>query len=457
MRATVPAPAKASASRSAPSPRCATSTWRSTQGEFVCFLGPFGLRQDHAAAHHRRARDADRGHASSRPGATSRVLPPAERDYGIVFQSYALFPNLSIADNVGLRPGQPRACRGRRSRRASTELLKLVGLPGSGAKFPAQLSGGQQQRIALARALATSPGPAAARRAAVGARRDRARAPAREIRALQQQARRHHHHGHARPGRGALDGRPHRGHEPGRDRAGRHADARSTATRRRPSSPTSSARSTCSPARLRPGRDLRIGAQPLRAASATRRRPSATVKVYLRPEDVLARPIAPGDAERLRRRDREDRVPRLLLPASRVNAEAIGQRSRSPSTCRSTTCAEQGLEAGSRLRAGGAARAHARLRGGVERRSCRPSSRCPPRAPLRQRVHWTDRVAHVAAAGAGAGAGRLPARAAGRDPRARRCEDKPTAPSSASPTSPPTSTRRRCCSRSGTASGSRRW
>ena len=86
------------------------------------------------------------------------MLPPAERDYGIVFQSYALFPNLTRRRQRRLRAGQPQGAAGRRSPRASSELLKLVGLPGSGAKYPAQLSGGQQQRIALARALATSPG-----------------------------------------------------------------------------------------------------------------------------------------------------------------------------------------------------------------------------------------------------------------------------------------------------------
>jgi len=85
------------------------------------------------------------------------VLPPAQRDYGIVFQSYALFPNLSIADNVAYGLVNRRQPRAQIARRVD-ELLTLVGLPGSGPKFPAQLSGGQQQRIALARALATEPG-----------------------------------------------------------------------------------------------------------------------------------------------------------------------------------------------------------------------------------------------------------------------------------------------------------
>ena len=85
------------------------------------------------------------------------TLPVAERDFGIVFQSYALFPNLTIKDNVGyglVSAGKPRAEIDQRVR----ELLTLVGLPEQADKYPAQLSGGQQQRIALARALALSPG-----------------------------------------------------------------------------------------------------------------------------------------------------------------------------------------------------------------------------------------------------------------------------------------------------------
>ncbi len=74
-----------------------------------------------------------------------------------MFQSYALFPNLTIFDNVAY--GLVNRRKGRDEiRRRVAELLTLVGLPDSGAKYPGQLSGGQQQRIALARALATAPG-----------------------------------------------------------------------------------------------------------------------------------------------------------------------------------------------------------------------------------------------------------------------------------------------------------
>jgi len=126
------------------------------QGELICFLGPSGcgkttllrivagLEVQTAGTIRQAGRDISR-------------LPPMERDYGIVFQSYALFPNLSVADNVAYGLVNRRMPRPARQARVA-ELLALVGLPDAGAKYPAQLSGGQQQRIAIARALATSPG-----------------------------------------------------------------------------------------------------------------------------------------------------------------------------------------------------------------------------------------------------------------------------------------------------------
>jgi iron(III) transport system ATP-binding protein len=84
-------------------------------------------------------------------------LPPMDRDYGIVFQSYALFPNLNVVENVAYGLVNRKVARAAREARVK-ELLALVGMPDAGAKFPSQLSGGQQQRVAIARALATSPG-----------------------------------------------------------------------------------------------------------------------------------------------------------------------------------------------------------------------------------------------------------------------------------------------------------
>ncbi len=126
------------------------------ESEFVCFLGPSGCGKTtllRAIA----GLDPQSGGTIHQKGRDVSRLPPAQRDFGIVFQSYALFPNLTVADNVGYGLVSRRQGRAAIAKRVS-ELLALVGLPDAGARYPAQLSGGQQQRVALARALATSPG-----------------------------------------------------------------------------------------------------------------------------------------------------------------------------------------------------------------------------------------------------------------------------------------------------------
>ena len=126
------------------------------EGEFVCFLGPSGCGKTtllRAIA----GLDPQTSGTIRQKGRDVSALPPAQRDFGIVFQSYALFPNLSVTDNVGYGLVSRRQNRAAILKRV-TELLALVGLPDAGPKYPAQLSGGQQQRVALARALATSPG-----------------------------------------------------------------------------------------------------------------------------------------------------------------------------------------------------------------------------------------------------------------------------------------------------------
>ncbi|MGL4853924.1 MAG: ATP-binding cassette domain-containing protein [Lentisphaeria bacterium] len=81
-------------------------------------------------------------------------LSIAERSCGIVFQSYALFPNLSVADNITF--GMKNASKAQRQAKVE-EMLNLINLPNIAKKFPAELSGGMQQRVALARALALKP------------------------------------------------------------------------------------------------------------------------------------------------------------------------------------------------------------------------------------------------------------------------------------------------------------
>ncbi len=125
-------------------------------GEFVCFLGPSGCGKTtllRAIA----GLDIQTSGTVEQGGKDVSALPPSERDFGIVFQSYALFPNMTVRKNIAYGLENRKTARSEIKSRVS-ELLELVGLPEQADKYPAQLSGGQQQRVALARALATSPG-----------------------------------------------------------------------------------------------------------------------------------------------------------------------------------------------------------------------------------------------------------------------------------------------------------
>lgn len=126
------------------------------RGKLMTFLGPSGCGKTTLLRIIAGLETQDEGTIMQGGREISR-LPAMQRDYGIVFQSYALFPNLTIFANVAYGLVNRRRGRDEIGRRVA-ELLKLVGLPDAGAKYPGQLSGGQQQRIALARALATSPG-----------------------------------------------------------------------------------------------------------------------------------------------------------------------------------------------------------------------------------------------------------------------------------------------------------
>jgi iron(III) transport system ATP-binding protein len=126
------------------------------EGEFVCFLGPSGCGKTtllRAIA----GLDPQTSGRIEQAGRDVSALPASKRDFGIVFQSYALFPNLTASKNVAYGLENARLGKARILARVR-ELLEMVGISEQGDKYPAQLSGGQQQRVALARALATSPG-----------------------------------------------------------------------------------------------------------------------------------------------------------------------------------------------------------------------------------------------------------------------------------------------------------
>jgi len=127
------------------------------QGEILALLGPSGcgktttLRLIAGFEAPDSGRVVMRGETMAGPGSW---IPPERRGIGIVFQDYALFPHLTVAENVGFglqhlgRSGRPPRAR---------QIVELVGLETFGSRYPHELSGGQQQRVALARALAPAP------------------------------------------------------------------------------------------------------------------------------------------------------------------------------------------------------------------------------------------------------------------------------------------------------------
>jgi len=124
-------------------------------GEFLSLLGPSGCGKTTTLRLIAGFEQPDQGQVRIGGTDVSRV-PPYKRDVNTVFQSYALFPHLSVLDNVAY--GLKQRGLGRTERRArATEMLALVRLEGLEARKPRQLSGGQQQRVALARALVMHP------------------------------------------------------------------------------------------------------------------------------------------------------------------------------------------------------------------------------------------------------------------------------------------------------------
>ena len=125
------------------------------QGEFISFLGPSGCGKTTTLRMIAGFELPTSGNISI-AGQDLTYVPPNKRNIGMVFQSYALFPNMTVAENIGygLRvSGKPKAEIATRVQ----EMLSLIHLENFSTRYPYQLSGGQQQRVALVRALAIRP------------------------------------------------------------------------------------------------------------------------------------------------------------------------------------------------------------------------------------------------------------------------------------------------------------
>lgn len=130
------------------------------QGDLLGLLGPSGCGKTTLLRMIAGFEQASRGTikiAGQVVSGNNCWLPPEKRNTGMVFQDYALFPHLSVADNIAFGLKRKKALNRKQIRQRVGEVLNLVGLAGLEKRYPHELSGGQQQRIALARALAPQP------------------------------------------------------------------------------------------------------------------------------------------------------------------------------------------------------------------------------------------------------------------------------------------------------------
>jgi iron(III) transport system ATP-binding protein len=129
------------------------------KGEFICLLGPSGCGKTTTLRMIAGFLEPDGGEihvggkAISAPGA---VVPPERRNMGMIFQSYAVWPHMTVRDNVGYGLKMKKIAADQ-ARARTDAMLKATRLLDYAARYPGELSGGQQQRVALARALAPSP------------------------------------------------------------------------------------------------------------------------------------------------------------------------------------------------------------------------------------------------------------------------------------------------------------
>ena len=118
---------------------------------------PVGLREVDRAAHDRRARGHHRRRAADRRRGRQREGAASDRDIAMVFQNYALYPHMTVRDNMALRAEAREASEGRRSTAKVNEAAEILDLSQHLDRKPANLSGGQRQRVAMGRAIVRNP------------------------------------------------------------------------------------------------------------------------------------------------------------------------------------------------------------------------------------------------------------------------------------------------------------
>ena len=127
------------------------------RGEFITFLGPSGCGKT-TILRMLAGFEAPSVGSIVFDGREVTHVPTSQRNVGMVFQSYALFPNMTVAENIGFGLKVAHASRDETDARVR-EMLKLIKLDALAERYPWQMSGGQQQRVALARALANKRPP----------------------------------------------------------------------------------------------------------------------------------------------------------------------------------------------------------------------------------------------------------------------------------------------------------
>ena len=208
-------------------------------GEFIILVGPSGCGKSTTLNMVAGLEDITAGKLII-DGTVVNDKAPKDRDIAMVFQSYALYPHMTVGENMGFPLKLAGVDKGTIQKKVN-EAAEMLELTQHLDRKPSNLSGGQRQRVAMGRAIVRSPEGVPDGRAAVQPRRQAARADAHAGLAHPEEPGHHHALRHPRPDRGHDARRPGRGHARRRGAAGRLAVRTSTTTRSTCSWPGSSA------------------------------------------------------------------------------------------------------------------------------------------------------------------------------------------------------------------------